>query len=158
MEHGMTKAEVAAARRRELEQLVWQHSGTITPAQVVEFAADPETALHTLFTWDDTEAARKYREVEAAKFLRAVVKLIPRENDEPLMVRAFVSLSTDRRTEHVYRPIVDVLDDEERRVVMVQDAKRELAGVKQKYAHLHELARVWDAIADAVAVEMPQAA
>ena len=154
----MTRAEIAQARREELAGLVQQHGGTVTPAQVVAFAENPETAMHTLFTWDDTEAARKYREVEAAKYLRAVVKLIPRENKEPLVVRAFVSLSTDRRTEHVYRPILDVLGDDERRAVMVEDAKRELVGIRQKYAHLNELAQVWDAIADAVAVEMAEAA
>jgi hypothetical protein len=154
----MTRAQVAAARRAEIEQLFRSNRGTVTPAQVVAFAENPATALHSLFTWDDSEAARQWREAQAASYMRAVVKLIPRENAEPLVVRAFVSLSTDRRADHVYRPITDVLDDDERRAVLVEDAKREMIALKRKYAHLHELAQVWDAIAEAVDVVVAEAA
>jgi hypothetical protein len=145
----MISHHIAAQRRDELSALVAAHGGAITPAQVVNFARNPATALHGLFVWDDTEAARKYREVQAQTYLRAVVRLIPRENDEPVSVRAFVSLSTDRGSS-VYRPIVDVLNDDEARAVLVADAQRELAALKQKYAHLQELAHVWDAIAEPV--------
>jgi DNA transposition AAA+ family ATPase len=154
----MTRAQVAEARRMELEQLVWANGGTITPAQVVSFAENPDTALHSLFTWDDTEAARQWRESEAQSYMRAVVRLIPRDNAEPLVVRAFVSLSTDRRMDHVYRPITDVLEDDDRRAVLVEDAKREMIALKRKYAHLHELAQVWDAIAEAIDVVVAEAA
>lgn len=141
----MTRLHLAAVRRQELDALVERHGGTITPAQVVEFAADPGTALHALFVWDDSEAARRYREVQAAQYLRVVMRLIPREGDEPTAVRAFVSLSVDRGT-GVYRPIVAVLSDDEQRAQLVQDAMRELAAFRRKYAHLEELASVFGVI------------
>ncbi len=141
-----TPAELARQRREELDALVAQHGGTITPAQVVAFAADPATALHTVFCWDDTEAARRFREVQAAQYLRAVVRFVPRPNDEPVAVRAYVHLSSDRG-EHLYRPVVSVLDDDAQRAQLVADAMRELHAFRAKYQHLSELAGVFDALA-----------
>lgn len=38
---------------------------TVKPSDVVELARDENTALHNLFTWDDSVAAERYREHEA---------------------------------------------------------------------------------------------
>lgn len=141
----MISREIATRRRDEVETLIVDNGGTITPQQIVAFATAPTTALHSLFVWDDTVAAQLYRETQASMYLRAAVRLIPRDNDEPLSVRAFVHLSTERG-QHVYRPVVDVLSDPSQRDVMIRDALSELNGVRQKYAHLEELALVWDAI------------
>ncbi len=138
--------ELAALRRTELESLFAGTGGTVTPSEVVAFASDPRTALHSLFEWDDDAAARAFREVQAQGYLRAVVRIIPRDDGAPVTVRAFVSLSSDRGS-GVYRSIVDVLDDDEQRAELVQDARRELGALKRKHGHLEELAQVWDAIA-----------
>lgn len=44
--------------RRLLEM---ENDGRLTPAEVLEEARNPESPLHDQFTWDDTEAAEKYR-------------------------------------------------------------------------------------------------
>lgn len=133
----------AGARRLELERLARAHDDTVTPAQLVAYATDPRTALHTLFTWDDRVAGPKYRELEAAQYLRAVVTLLHVEGHEPKSVRAFVSLSSDRDGTHVYRPITAVLQDHTQRALLVDDVRRELLAMKRKYGHLQELATVW---------------
>jgi hypothetical protein len=51
----------------ELNQIAATHGGELREEDVVEFAKNPETALHDYFTWDDKKAAAKYRLLEKAK-------------------------------------------------------------------------------------------
>lgn len=46
--------------------------GLIQPAVVVDEAEDPESPLHRYFEWDDTEAARAYRLVQARSLIARV--------------------------------------------------------------------------------------
>lgn len=138
--------ELGAARRVELDALLAQHGGTITPAQVVAFAKNPETALHGVFEWDDGEAAQKYREVQAARYIRAVARIIERPGTKPVRVRAFVSLPEEQG----YRDINGVLEDPESRDALLRQALRELAAFRAKYKNLQELAAIF-AAADFVA-------
>jgi hypothetical protein len=57
----MSNTEQMAARLAELRQIEQKAGGVLQPESVVDFARNPKTALHGAFTWDDTEAARKYR-------------------------------------------------------------------------------------------------
>ena len=47
-------------------------AGKLTPEQVVNAAADEASALHSCFTWDDSEAAAKWRLDEAREIIRSV--------------------------------------------------------------------------------------
>ena len=47
-------------------------AGKLTPEQVVNAAADEASALHACFTWDDSEAAAKWRLDEAREIIRSV--------------------------------------------------------------------------------------
>jgi hypothetical protein len=143
--------DLAARRREELTALVEESGGTITPKQIVAFAANEATALHSLFLWDNDEAAQLYRESQAAKYLRAVVTMVPRPDGPPITVRAFVSLSSDRESSGAYRPIMQVLDDDEQRETLLRDALTELAALQRKYGHLEELRSAWDALSDLTA-------
>ena len=54
----------------ELKRLAAKNRGLFLPEAVVE-AAKPETSpLHSQFTWDNTEAAKKYRIWEARRLQR----------------------------------------------------------------------------------------
>lgn len=129
-------AEVLALRRRR---------GSITPEEVIAFAADENTALHAMFEWDDSEAARQHRISQARLVLRMTIEVV-REYHEP--IRAFVSLSTDRGTGGGYRRMRDVMNDPEARAVLLQDALAELRMYQAKYAGLRELDKLWDAAAE----------
>ena len=48
----------------ELELIAEAHGGILYPRDVVEFAKDEETALHSQFTWDDSEAADEVKAEE----------------------------------------------------------------------------------------------
>ena len=55
-----------------LEQIEGINGGRITPEAVVEDARDPESPLHDLFLWDDTEAAHQYRLSQARGVIRSI--------------------------------------------------------------------------------------
>ena len=139
MPETMSASELAVARRLELERLVEAHGGVIDPAHIVEAARFPASALHSLFTWDDDEAAEKWRLVEAQKYLRAQVTILRTTGPtETVQVRAFVSLPSDR-AEGIYRPMVTVLNSEEMMAELMQDARREFLTFRRKYGHLERL-------------------
>ncbi len=64
----MKLTEQAQAELKALES----RSGTLTPQEVVEAARDEGTALHECFTWDDGEAAERWRLEEARELIRSV--------------------------------------------------------------------------------------
>lgn len=127
----------------ELAFIAKQSGGILYPAKVVEFAKDETTALHSRFTWDDTEAARRYRLVQAGEIIRVNVMVISKEAPP---VRAFVSLSTDRKAGGGYRALVDVLSDDAMMQRLLDDAMAELEALKKKYEQLAALRPIWAAL------------
>jgi hypothetical protein len=129
----------------ELEQVLVRHEGCLNPEDVVEFAKNPKTALHSRFTWDNSEAARLYRLEQARHIIRVMVTTISGKNDKPEVVRLYVSLPEDRG-EGGYRTIVNVLSDNEYRKKMLEEAFKEFSYFRQKYALLTELSSVFEAM------------
>lgn len=131
----------------ELERIRQENGGLLQPQVVVNEAQNPESPLHSYFDWDDSEAACKWRLEQARRLIRVAVTIIHPDQTEP--IRTYVSLLDDRMTRAGYRSTVEVLNDKERRDAMLQQALRELAAFRKKYAVLSELAEVF-AAADAV--------
>lgn len=137
MQHERTKMISA-----ELAKIAQRNGGILLPERVVEFASDPETALHGQFEWDDTEAARKYRIEQARAVIRLSVIVV---GDAPEPVRAYVSLSSDR--EHGgYRRMVDVLSRDDLAAQLLADAMAEIRSVLRKYETIAKLKPIWDAM------------
>ena len=130
--------------RRELDRLRAQAGGLLSPERVVEFASNPETALHSQFTWDDGEAAHQYRLWQARKVISVVV--IERDDSAGPRIRSFVSLTTDRVPGGGYRELDDVLSDERLHRQMLDDALDDLRRVRRKYQALQSLRPVWRAM------------
>lgn len=139
-----TVLQIGQARREEMANL-FQRFGTLTADQVLDYARDPATALHTAFTWDDSEAADRYRKIEASRLIRRtfIVMEVPGSNEER-RVHMAVSLPADRGVRG-YRLMTDVLSDPERRDQLVRSALRDLAAFRNKYGALSELAEVFAA-------------
>jgi hypothetical protein len=132
-------------RRTELQRLFDENGGTLTPEQIVETARAPENPLHDAFTWDDSEAAERWRHVEAAALLRRTFTVMRAPGNELRYVRIAVSLPADRGGAG-YRRTVEVLEDPTRRQEMMDMALRELAAFRKRYAELAELANLFGAI------------
>ncbi len=132
----------------ELAEVQRAGGGILMPASVVEFAKNPETALHSQFEWDDGAAAQEYRIWQARHVIRLNVTVTGADT-EP--VRAFVSLSSDRGGLGGYRSTVDVIENDLQREIMLADALAELRRVQRKYKGLTALRKVWEALDDAAA-------
>ena len=133
-------AKKIAAWKLELQKLATQHNGKLKAEDVVEFAKDPTTSLHSHFTWDDTEAARRYRLDQARDLIQVVVTVIPGAAKE---FRAYVSMEDDRKEAGGgYRFMVSVLSDKEKRERLLAQALAEFDRWREKYEALTELAGI----------------
>ena len=140
----MEDTKLIERRAEELEEIRKQSGGVLQPVDVVEFARDPETALHGAFCWDDGEAAAQYRLWQARQVIRVCVTIRPDVKGPP--IRAYVSLQEDRG-DVGYRLLDDVMSDEEMRDRLLSQALAELNRWKMRYQQLRELAPVFEAAA-----------
>ena len=132
-----------------LMEIARRNGGTITPRQVVEEARNPASVLHGAFTWDDKEAADKWRIREAQHLIREC-RVTFEQDGKKQEALAFVGISTDRvnsSADNPYRLAKDVAKDVDLLAVAERDAMAQLNYVKGRYEHLRRLKPVWDAIA-----------
>lgn len=138
--------------KKELDKIKAANGGSLPPQAIVDFARDEKTALHSQFDWEDSDAARKWR-LEQARRVVQIHVTVTEEGSAP--VRAFISLSTDRREGRGYRALEDVLSDEAFTKQMLEDALSELNATRRKYKELKALAGVWDAVDQVVEKPAP---
>jgi hypothetical protein len=133
--------------QQELELIRSQHGGVLRPEDVVKFARDERTALHSEFEWDDRKASAEYRLWQARTVIRVAVTVLPspHSSDEP--VRAYVSIVSDRvRPGGGYRALADVMSSEEQRAELLNEAIGEVKRWRRKYERLKELVPIFRAI------------
>jgi hypothetical protein len=123
----------------------------LDPMAVVAAAKDRNSPLHSFFTWNTREAAAKHLLFEARQLIQQYTITVSIKENEPIQVRHFVSLSTDRVHGGGYRAIADVLSDEQMTDQLLADALAELQVFQAKYARLQKLKPVFDAIAKVTA-------
>ena len=135
----------------ELDEIARENGGIVRPVDVLNYARDPETALHGQFTWDDGEAAERYRLWQAREVLQIYVR-IETSDEEKQNIRLFVSLPSDRKANRGYRPLVKVLKSKKLRAELFALALSELRALRYnpRYRDLHELEPVWTAIDNAL--------
>jgi hypothetical protein len=125
----------------ELEMLREENGGILRAEDVVAYAANPESALHRHFQWDDERAALEHRLAQARKLIRLHVTIIPRTANT---VRTYVSLQDDRRLPGGgYRHLATVMGDAEQRQALLAEALREARRWQARYQHLSEFAEVF---------------
>lgn len=118
-----------------------------TPESVVHAARSKRSPLHAAFTWDDGEAAEKYRLTEASYLIRTVVVVVhDDERGEDREERAFVPVTVRDADESRYLPIVDVISDDDYRRQHAERLLSELIAVRRRGQDFKEFARVWTAI------------
>jgi hypothetical protein len=133
----------------ELETIRRANDGVLRPGDVVEAARDEDHPLHPCFEWDDSEAAEKYRLVQARNLIKVAVMVMPKTEQT---YQVYVSMRSDRAEEGGgYRRVVDVVSKQETRQQLVAEALRDLEYWQRKYAMLTELAEVFEAITKAKA-------
>lgn len=131
----------------EIKRIASRHHGLLRPEHLIERAIVKDSPLHEYFTWNNGEAAEKYRLLEARSLIAQVmVVMVPGPSQEPMKVRAFVSLPTDRLAGGGFRQTEDVLKDPPKREELLKTALAELRTIERKYRHLEELCEVFSAL------------
>lgn len=115
-------------------------STQITPEEVLKKARKKNTELHKCFTWDNNEAAEKYRLLEARRIIQMLVVTPVSEEHTP--ARAFQITSE----KNVYQPTRLFLEQPDEYEVLLNRAIGELKALEKRYKQLSELEDVFSAI------------
>lgn len=131
----------------------------VKPEAVVAAASDPDSPLHPAFEWDDTEAAKSYREEQARHLMRSLVVTYRKQDGELTPpIRAFVKLvssaddpALDMETEdatqpRVYLPVRQVMGEDDHRRRYVRQALQELSTWRRRYRDISEFASLFEMI------------
>jgi hypothetical protein len=139
--------------RKLLTTMARQNGGVLMVDDVLQEARDENSILHKHFEWDDTEAAVQYRKQQArALIARCRITLIEKE---PVQVRAFVSLPTDREAGGGYRLTSEVVSNAALKAELLRDIQLTIVRWTQK---LHLMDKdLADAILDFESRVSPQA-
>jgi len=115
-----------------------------TSQQILEKARDSNTELHKCFTWDDTEAAEKWRISEARAVVRnlKIIEQKPDKQTEPTTIRVFYK--TDN--ESGYKPTKLILKKPDEYKALVERCRSELLAIKQKFNSISEYEEIWEMI------------
>lgn len=131
---------------RELRSIYQKNGRRLHPEAVVEAARDPESVLHSHFTWDDTEAADQFRLLQARKLIATVRITIPSRGDERVVVRAYHALRAERKG---YRHTKDIVASKDLRNALLSQLAADLERIKTTYESMRDLSaakKVFDVI------------
>lgn len=127
----------------ELSLIAKKHDGLLRAEDVVAFARNKKTALHSQFTWNNTRAAEEYRLWQARQIIRVTLTTLPETNNE---IRAYVSMTADRYTPGGgYREITKVMTVKQTRGELLAQALAELKMWQERYRHLRALVPIFEA-------------
>lgn len=116
--------------KKLLTQIAKRNGGRLMVDDVLAEAKSEGSPLHRHFEWDDTEAADQYRRQQARALIqRCRIQLV---ETEPVQIRAFVSLPTDRENGGGYRLITEVAGDEYLKEEMLRDIRMTITRWTQK--------------------------
>ncbi len=136
-------AQVAGAALMDIEE----NEGRVDPARVVELSADEDAPLHGCFEWDDSVAATAHRRTQAREIIRNIQIVRETDDGEESPVRAFWSTERaedeDDSPRYAYRSLDVVINSDQHRNYILEQALRELQAFSFKYRNLEELAGVF---------------
>lgn len=158
---GLSKQTLTQSVCDELHAIAKACNYHLTPDVVLRNAAKPESPIHDCFEWDDSQAAERFRYIQAAMLIRSVkVSVETHPQDKPKIVRAFVSVAETQESHddgkeqetdptqktNFYVPLEVALKTDDYRSQMLDNAYRELRSFQRKYSVLKELTSVFDEI------------
>lgn len=118
------------AERELLTKMARRNGGMLEIDDVLKEAEDKSSILHKHFEWDDSEAADLYRRQQARALIqKCKIQLV---ETEPVMIRAFVSLPTDRTNGGGYRLMSEVVTDDSMKEEMIRDIQLTIARWNKK--------------------------
>lgn len=145
-----TKPNETTGLEEILSAIAQKHGGTLTPEQVLRAAKPKTSPLHHHFQWDDSEAAKQYRLIQAGQLIRRVRLTIEPAPDVKLRVRAFVNVTPeaveDESPRGHYVPFQTAMNVPNYREQLLANARRDAETFRQKYSALQEVMPIITAI------------
>ena len=136
--------DIDRARFEELLTIKKDQGGILPPREVVIFAKNPETALHSWKGWkgwNESKAAEAFYLIQARHLIHTTVT-VQYIKGVSQQVQVFTSLIGDRyRAGGGYREVVEVLSDSSLKNQFLETAVFELKGFQKKYERISELCR-----------------
>jgi hypothetical protein len=119
--------------------------GRVEPQAVVDASRRKDAPLHPCFTWDDKQAAEKFRQDEARRVIYCLYAVEESEPDDKQPSLVYVHVGQEDGGA-CYMTTAHVLSDKELREQALAEALAVLNGFQRRYAHLKELSEVFRAI------------
>ena len=94
-----------------------------TPQQIVDKARDERTELHKCFTWDDAEAAEKYRRDEARHLVRCIVIKREEPSEDKPVVRLFHKVESGQG----YKPATVIIRKQDEYEMLLSRARADIS-------------------------------
>ncbi len=122
-----------------------EEEGRLRPSDVVNEARSRHSPLHDCFVWDDTEAAEKYRHVQARQLIRSYKIVVNVRGSVTIMAPRFVHSPKLSPGEEGYVALAKLRSDEDssRELLM-----REAAVVRGAHLRMQAIAAALDCAAE----------
>lgn len=132
--------------RQEIRKII-ERDGHCTPESLVKAASKKTSPIHAFFTWNEKQAAAKWRLEEAAFYLRKIHVVLETKRGA-VKTREFVHVAIQpgrpesEAKSGIYAPIETVINDPRSMGFVLSQARAELESFKVKYSIYAELAGV----------------
>lgn len=143
---------------RALEDIE-RKDGEVTAASFLEYSRPEGADTHSMFEWDDTVAAEKYRHRQAQQIINQLevrfeyVEAGQDESETEIRIvssSAYLNVNRKAPTERaVFVNAVEAMSDAEKRKTVLMNAFSELDAFGRKYSQYNELGKVFDAVVEA---------
>ena len=117
-----------------------------TLSDIVDLARNKKSAMHNYFEWDNKIASEKYRVIQAQRLVKnfVLIREDPETKEEEKTVFRLVEADSSRTG--TYKPVKFFYENKDEYEKLLDRAKIELEGIKNRYQRLTELDSVIDAI------------
>ena len=134
---------------KELDRIA-QKNGRLDPEAVVEESRDVNSVLHTIFDWNDTTAAAKYRVHQAQKYIGSICVKVIDSNVDVGGIRVYHCVREDKDALRNYVTMTKIVNNDVAYDDLLHQAKADMNSFIMKYTYLDELKNVRVEMAKAI--------
>lgn len=117
----------------ELEKI--ENDGEINSEEILNYAEKhKDSELYKCFEWDDTEASRKFRMLQASRILSSISLKI--KETPAVKQKLYFSIRSASTEERTFKNIKDIVENDEEYTQLVNKAKDDLNRCTEKYEDL----------------------
>lgn len=133
----------AQAVGEQLYELQRLNDSRLTPRMVVDEARPVDSPLHPCFEWDETRAAELYREGQARQVISSI-RVTGIGAAASVLTRVYVNVveQVGEDRQHVYMPVVRVLEDDQLLAQVRAKAAADLKAFEDRYAQFEALVEI----------------